>query len=594
MKKLILFLTIVSVQFSVRAQIPSYITDYNSFSALTLEGGQTEIEFADINNDGHLDLLTVGDHGSPLINSSQHGISVFFGNGTGSGWTLYQNGDFGYGGIAVGDVNNDGFLDVGYGIHHNYSSTDFGDQLLEVALGDGTGMNWTPWDDSLATAGETWGMFGTDFGDFNNDGLLDIVSGSFGCCAGTHVYLNSGTGVWNHSFGYINGNTEHYVECGDINHDGNLDFVSCHQNGAAYFGDGTGNFTNSHFNLPPIGPLGFYDISLKDIDGDGDDDFGFIHNNSVPYVYKWDNVAQQWVNSSAGLTVSGLASCIKLSDLNNDGFADAVVATTGSIVIFLGNGGTVWNNVLTIPLTNMTFCQDIAIADADQNGYPEIAVWATFNNGPFSTINKLVYLREVTPVTTLNINQTFPKGFECMPANAVRNITWNSSVIPGHQTSVKIEFSSTGLNGTWSTVAATAPNNGNYQWNVPSGIISYNSYIRTILTDSTAMATDTAYNLHPFQIGVCDPALSVSALENNFDFDIAPNPFSNTFRISAKNKLAKIEIYNTLGNKVFSEDLKLMSKQSYEVKPSLNSNGIYFIKLTTVTGEVKTMKIVRE
>lgn len=83
MKKLILFLAIVSVQFSVRAQIPSYISDYSSFSALTLEGGQTEIEFADINNDGYLDLLTVGDHGSPLINSSQHGISVF-GNGTGS------------------------------------------------------------------------------------------------------------------------------------------------------------------------------------------------------------------------------------------------------------------------------------------------------------------------------------------------------------------------------------------------------------------------------------------------------------------------------------------------------------------------------
>lgn len=62
MKKLILFLTIVSVQFSVRAQIPSYITDYSSFNALTLEGGQTEIEFADINNDGHLDLLTVNNH----------------------------------------------------------------------------------------------------------------------------------------------------------------------------------------------------------------------------------------------------------------------------------------------------------------------------------------------------------------------------------------------------------------------------------------------------------------------------------------------------------------------------------------------------
>ena len=221
-------------------------------------------------------------------------------------------------------------------------------------------------------------------------------------------------------------------------------------------------------------------------------------------------------------------------------------------------------------------------------------MWATFNNGLFSTINKLVYLREVTPVTTLNINQIFPNGFECLPANAVRNITWNSSVVPGHQTSVKIEFSSTGINGTWTTVATAAPNNGNYQWTVPSGIISYNSYIRTILTDSITLVTDTAYNLHPFQVGVCDPALSISALDNNFDFNIAPNPFNDAFSISSKNKLVQIEIFNTVGSKVFSEDLKLLPKQSYVVKPNINSNGIYFVKLTTVAGEIKTMKIVRE
>ena len=85
-----------------------------------------------------------------------------------------MEGDLGYGGIAVGDANNDGYLDVGYGMHHNYSSTDLGDQLIEVALGNGTGQGWMPWDDGLATAGEDWGMFGTDFGDIDNDGDLDF------------------------------------------------------------------------------------------------------------------------------------------------------------------------------------------------------------------------------------------------------------------------------------------------------------------------------------------------------------------------------------------------------------------------------------
>ncbi len=69
---------------------------------------------------------------------------------------------------------------------------------------------------------------------------------------------------------------------------------------------------------------------------------------------------------------------------------------------------------------------------------------------------------------------------------------------------------------------------------------------------------------------------------------------SNSFSIYSKSKLAKIEIYNIIGSKVFSEDLKLLPKQSFVVKPNINSNGIYFIKLTNVAGEIKTMKIVRE
>lgn len=117
---------------------------------LGLDGGRTELEMVDVDGDGHVDLVSVGDHGSPFINTQQHGVMVWFGSGLGQ-WTLQQEGDFGYGGVAVGDVNGDGFQDVGYGVHHDYSATDLGDQLLEVALGDGSGISWQAWDDGLAT-----------------------------------------------------------------------------------------------------------------------------------------------------------------------------------------------------------------------------------------------------------------------------------------------------------------------------------------------------------------------------------------------------------------------------------------------------------
>ncbi|MCK4818649.1 VCBS repeat-containing protein, partial [bacterium] len=149
--------------------------------------GNTEIEFADLNQDGYVDIISIGDHGSPNINTNEHGVMVWFGDGAGT-WSVEMNGNFGYGGIAVGDVNRDGLWDVGYGMHHDYSSTDFGDQLIETALGDGTGVNWTPWDDGLATNGEDYGMFATDFADINNDGYLDIGSLSFGSGNGFHIY----------------------------------------------------------------------------------------------------------------------------------------------------------------------------------------------------------------------------------------------------------------------------------------------------------------------------------------------------------------------------------------------------------------------
>jgi hypothetical protein len=282
---LLAFMPAASPVVALRSQetLPDSLTYIETSIGLvppSLEGGHTEVEIGDVNADGNPDLVSIGDHGSPYINTDEHGIMVWFGDGAGN-WDVYQTGDFGYGGIALGDVNNDGLMDAGYGMHHNYSGVDFGDQILEVALGDGTGLNWTAWDDGLATNGEDWGMFGTDFADVDNDGDLDIGSISFGCCAGVHVYLNQGDGSWKQSFGILGGNSDMEFSFGDINGDGNADMAVSHSDGTIYLGNVAGNYSLEQGNLPA--PERISSEALGDINHDGRDELGFTNTSGVDY-----------------------------------------------------------------------------------------------------------------------------------------------------------------------------------------------------------------------------------------------------------------------------------------------------------------------
>lgn len=587
MKKSFLFIFLVT-SFSASGQ--TYTIDSTAFSALSLDGGNVEVEFADVNLDGHPDMITTGDHGSPNINTNQHGITVFFGNGTGAGWSLFQNGNFGYGGIAVGDVNNDSMPDVAYGIHHNYSTNDFGDQLLEAALGDGTGMNWTPWDNNLATAGETYGMMGTDLGDVDNDGWLDIASNSFGCCAGVHVYRNTGNGSWTHTFGFINGNVMHYTELGDINHDGNLDLAVCHQYGAAYFGNGTGNFVLKHLNLPSTGNFGFYDVSLDDIDNDGDDDFAFVAGGNL-YVYKWNETLQTWINSSSGLSGTNYFNS-RLADVNMDGFSDLVsINSGGHLKVWIGNGGSLWTNTLTVPLPNLSSGRDVAIKDIDHNGFPDIITWATYQVSTFTTINKLKLFRETSAATSLNIIPLYPKNYECIPNGAVRFIKWASAVPANHPSSVQIDFSSTGSSGPWTTAAANAPNNGVYQWTFPSAIASSNCYLRFIVTDSTSLLTDTAVTANPFQVGLCNPTLGIAYAGAGNDLAVAPNPMNNHATVFSSLKNAVLFIRDMRGTQL---NMFEVEKFPFTISRNRLSSGMYMLEVQGRDGITHRAKLVVE
>jgi hypothetical protein len=434
-----------------------------------MDGGDSELEFGDVNGDGHIDLVSVGDHGNPLVNTLEEGIMVWLGNGLG-GWTHRQYGYLGYGGVALGDLNGDGLMDVAYGIHHDYSSTDLGDQILEAALGDGSGTFWTAWDDGLVAHGEYWGLFATDLADLEGDGDLDIGSTGFGSSAGFQVYLNRSDGTWARSFGYLGGNSDHIFQFGDVNGDGHPDVATSKQEGTVWLGDGEGYFELADGNLPsPGGWSTRPGPSLGDVNGDGRDDLAYCDGDGNGRVWLWTGDGT-WNDVSAGVGTTGDCEYTALHDMDGDGLVDLVTFGDGWVRVFTGDGsGAQWTTdaAFHVGLNPGTGSAFRVGGDVDHNGLPDIAMLAERQISIFDDENVLKVYRETTIPAALSVRLVAPGPNRRLHAGATTFVEWASGVPPGQTSTVDLELSSDGPDGPWVLVATGLPDNGRYQWIVP-------------------------------------------------------------------------------------------------------------------------------
>ena len=146
----------------------SFVHSAGKRSSLLPEDVGSGAAFADYNNDGHIDLYVVNNPG-PLdaeITEASAGNVLYRNNGDGTFADVTAEaevGDRGYGmGCIFGDYDNDGDLDL--------YVTNYGPNVLYRNNGDGTFTDVT----EKAGVGETqWGT-GAAFGDYDNDGDLDL------------------------------------------------------------------------------------------------------------------------------------------------------------------------------------------------------------------------------------------------------------------------------------------------------------------------------------------------------------------------------------------------------------------------------------
>jgi hypothetical protein len=284
------------------------------------------VAWGDYDNDGDLDVLTNGYTGT----TRELRIYKNNGNGTMDAGQIDVDGAGGglsSGGVAWGDYDNDGDLDV-------LAGGGRGTQELRVYKNNGNG---TMDANQIDVDGANGGLTDNDvaWGDFDNDGDLDVLANGTRGTFELRVYKNNGNGTLDTTQidvdGPNGGMSVGSVAWGDFDNDGDIDILAM-GGGASYrFGvyknNGNGTFNPIEIELSGSSRGG---VVWGDYDNDGDLDI--LVNGSRPgfvYLDIFTNNGNGTINATAivvdsadgGLKFNGVA----WGDHDNDGDLDILV-----------------------------------------------------------------------------------------------------------------------------------------------------------------------------------------------------------------------------------------------------------------------------
>ena len=311
-------------------------------SGLPITGSWTSATLADVNQDGRLDVIAAGSGGVAP------GIKVYLNFGSYFSETTPITTTGNYNQVASGYVNDDGYVDVAAG------NNSGGVWFWRGAAGN----NWM-----LASTGlsATTGFRGVALGDIDNDGKLDLVASRTGFSGttggGLFAFLwNQSTGSWSLALNQIPvmGSYDQ-LALYDLNNDGWLDLIA----GGMPTQGTTGLYAwlggpNGFASTASPTTTGFLNsVTVGDLDRDGLADVAAGDSNGAGVLAWRDNGVRQTLGAwtpIASPDVTSTSRAFGIGDFNRDGNLDVVMEHNigAGLEMWRGDGGNAWT---TCPLT---------------------------------------------------------------------------------------------------------------------------------------------------------------------------------------------------------------------------------------------------